>query len=915
MIPILLIGCSVAAAQASEIIKIGNAELIYAYGEVPIRYDGTLSTLRKYGDDSIYFFSSYGCRIDPGATPPSRHAWFHGPPEDPLQILDTSKPEEDLWDYNGYYQDTDQEGIWILAMHQLDNGDLLAITHAEYNYPTDGAFRFALGLGYSTDRGEHWTYCGEIAKAAMDTTNVGGGAYILRGDYIYAYFNDTDLVSGGIVGCVVRANLDEVAAAAAGHNVTPWYKYSDGQWDIPALSGSPGSDIFFPRVYGGEDLHADAAYCTAIGRYLMTVQTHGAHKLLLFSSEDGVTWAQEAIVDETDENVMQPYAAFVDYNSPTDDGLVVGDNFYIYYPRMRIDNQDNAPMYRRLITVEKAGTLFSQDFSSSTHAGDYVETTTPTKNQFTSIGGAASIDAGRLKLVNVDGVADRVGRWVEMEGTPVGIMSFSYEMDLAFSEADNTRLLTGFIGQPLAGNHWMDWGVDATGADNEWNVTGTTNTFTGAQTVTIFLNDSDSNILYADPAAGTQSLATHSYDIWVGAVRVAAGRDGVYVSPEKDLTTFSLDLMEAPAVTCYFDHFEVLVVSDDSPVITVYQDDFSGAAGTATTTIPEVSTVGFANFSTTAGLDGSGHLESTSVANAAANYRFRIDTNPLTADLAATEISYTVDMRTPTNDWVMVGFHEVDANGFLVEAVNAGPYVQFNPSGTVVLRGGTWGGGAETVLRNHYALSEVITAKMTYHVVEQTMDLSINGVTVVNGFALNHEFPVGMPSDPIVYWAQIHMRYQPSAANGGAYIDNFQIKTLSSQYTSWAAGWGGIDIGSETADYDGDGLLNLYEYGMGGDPTNKFDQGIPSEFGALDLGGAIHFSYVHPQLSDISSGVSYSLALRTNLISGDWATNTGYVIAGTNLTGSDLDFVTNVTDTVDNTKYMRLIIEKTESSL
>ncbi len=344
-----------AAAQAQSI-RVGEAELIYTYDEIPIRYDGTISTLRKHGN-AMCFFSSFGCRIEPGETRRSRHCWFSGPPNDPLKIHESSRTEEECWDYNGSYQDTDAEGVWILAMHQLENGNLLAITHAEYHYPDDppenypSGHRFSLGLGYSTDGGDHWTYCGEIVKAANDAKNVGGGAYILRDGYIYAYYNDVDPDTGRTLGCVARAKLDEAADAAARHQVTTWHKYRDTKWDVPGLSGRPGSDIL-PRVYGGEDLHADAAYCSALGKYLMTVHTHGTGKLLLFSSEDGLAWEQAAVVDETDGSTMQPYAAFVDYNSPTADGLVVGSRFYIYYPRMRVDNQDSSSMYRRSIHID-----------------------------------------------------------------------------------------------------------------------------------------------------------------------------------------------------------------------------------------------------------------------------------------------------------------------------------------------------------------------------------------------------------------------------------------------------------------------------------------------------------------------------------------------------------------------------------
>ena len=148
---------------------------------------------------------------------------------------------------------------------------------------------------------------------------------------------------------------------------------------------------------------------------------------------------------------------------------------------------------------------------------------------------------------------------------------------------------------------------------------------------------------------------------------------------------------------------------------------------------------------------------------------------------------------------------------------------------------------------------------------------------------------------------------QPAAAEGGAYIDSLRVKTITSSYATWADGWD-VAIGSETNDYDGDGLLNIYEYGLGGDPTNEFDQGTAPVFGVENIGGTNWFGYVYPQLSGPASSLNYYLELNTNLVSGIW-TNAGYLVYGTNVTGRELDFVTNVIDTVESRKYIRLIIE------
>ena len=129
----------------------------------------------------------------------------------------------------------------------------------------------------------------------------------------------------------------------------------------------------------------------------------------------------------------------------------------------------------------------------------------------------------------------------------------------------------------------------------------------------------------------------------------------------------------------------------------------------------------------------------------------------------------------------------------------------------------------------------------------------------------------------------------------------------TNDYAGWAAGWG-VDIGAETNDYDADGLNNLYEFGLGGDPTNALDQGTAPTFGIADVGGTNYFGYIHPQLADPDSGLAYSLELNTDLVFGTW-TNIGYTVMGTNVTGDALDFVTNATDTADNEKFIRLIIK------
>ena len=134
---------------------------------------------------------------------------------------------------------------------------------------------------------------------------------------------------------------------------------------------------------------------------------------------------------------------------------------------------------------------------------------------------------------------------------------------------------------------------------------------------------------------------------------------------------------------------------------------------------------------------------------------------------------------------------------------------------------------------------------------------------------------------------------------------SFRVTDNSSGYDTWAETYGGANvIGASTNDYDSDGLDNLYEYGLGGDPTNRLNMGtLP----VMEKSGD-RFLYVHPQRSDDTSLV-YTVETSTNLVSAAWLP-VGYTIMGTNVTGGTVDFVTNDVNTIGDEKFIRLKIEQ-----
>mgnify|MGYP003573480102 FL=1 len=110
----------------------------------------------------------------------------------------------------------------------------------------------------------------------------------------------------------------------------------------------------------------------------------------------------------------------------------------------------------------------------------------------------------------------------------------------------------------------------------------------------------------------------------------------------------------------------------------------------------------------------------------------------------------------------------------------------------------------------------------------------------------------------------------------------------------------------EQGDDDDDGLINLYEYGLGGDPTNGFVDGNIPSFGNID-GSML---YIHAQRND-DTNLVYYLETDTDLVSAPIWTNSGYIVTGTNtsLVG-DFDEVTNSIPTTAAQQFIQLIIEQ-----
>lgn len=131
---------------------------------------------------------------------------------------------------------------------------------------------------------------------------------------------------------------------------------------------------------------------------------------------------------------------------------------------------------------------------------------------------------------------------------------------------------------------------------------------------------------------------------------------------------------------------------------------------------------------------------------------------------------------------------------------------------------------------------------------------------------------------------------------------------LQGGYGDWIYGFGlhGTNVAA-TANPDLDPANNLYEYGLGGDPTNGADIGAEPVL----KNGSNYVDHVHVRRAAPSNELSYALALATDLQHGPWITNEGYTVEGHGPVLGDFDTVTSRIGTaVEDTRFIKLVIEQ-----
>lgn len=246
------------------------------------------------------------------------------------------------------------------------SGTLLMIYHAErWIVPGNWLpFYSELGIARSMDGGGTWTDLGPIitphAPFASDyfqvrrlTFDVGGGGYVIIGDYMYVYFNDL-LKDGedytGLNLAVARARVADVVDAAINEGrAALWTKYFNGAWTEPGIRGR--STALAP---GNQDVHwGDVSYNSYLNKYISIAAgaPWPATDLYWTESKDGLHWTNYSrIVSDSEHKYYVTVVGLGDNPRET------GGKFFIYYIRSRLfaeggNRNEDAMLVRRLIEL------------------------------------------------------------------------------------------------------------------------------------------------------------------------------------------------------------------------------------------------------------------------------------------------------------------------------------------------------------------------------------------------------------------------------------------------------------------------------------------------------------------------------------------------------------------------------------
>jgi len=172
--------------------------------------------------------------------------------------------------------------------------------------------------------------------------------------------------------------------------------------------------------------------------------------------------------------------------------------------------------------------------------------------------------------------------------------------------------------------------------------------------------------------------------------------------------------------------------------------------------------------------------------------------------------------------------------------------------------------GTEGVASDAAAILSGTTGLQTY-----------NGSFDLSGFNTAPDTVTGYDYLVLGFARQIGGALFPAAVISNVVLSTATTSVEQLPYEKWASDFGLVEADSSD-NPDNDALINLYEFGLGGDPTNGADIGHVPTYRLIDGGATNWFEYTFARRIGSASELDYQLELSTDLVAGNW-TNSGYV--------------------------------------
>ncbi len=212
------------------------------------------------------------------------------------------------------------------------NETLFMLYHAEFHSNNNfQQFYSTIGIAYSQDEGEQFFDLGKIIQSTYQLDNdnpvvaeIAGAPFIIEGEYLYVFFRDTISANKQHNLAVARCPLSDLSNAILNESTPTFYKYFNGSFLEPGLSGQSTPLEFL----NGNIRWFDIGFDSKRNEYIMVFvdDTLFGQNLFMMLSKDMFNWGPRINLTYQQGEIFYPTLIGLSDHPKISDG-----EWWIYY--------------------------------------------------------------------------------------------------------------------------------------------------------------------------------------------------------------------------------------------------------------------------------------------------------------------------------------------------------------------------------------------------------------------------------------------------------------------------------------------------------------------------------------------------------------------------------------------------------